>query len=74
MMKVILKVSPVRSLVFTSSASHATDMIGEVSVAMSSELTADEMIHAIHPHPTVNEALGETFMSCMAWKSELTLY
>jgi len=40
-------------------------MIGEVSVAMSSELTADEMIHAIHPHPTVNEALGETFMS--AW-------
>lgn len=44
---------------------HVTDMIGEVSAAMAAEATAEEMIHAIHPHPTVNEALGEAFMA--AW-------
>ena len=32
---------------------------------MAAEATAEEMIHAIHPHPTVNEALGEAFMA--AW-------
>lgn len=65
MMKVILEGETGEILGVHIYASHATDMIGEVSVAMSSELTADEMIHAIHPHPTVNEALGEAFMS--AW-------
>ena len=44
---------------------HVTDMIGEVSAAMAAEATAEEMIHAIYPHPTVNEALGEAFMA--AW-------
>ena len=44
---------------------HVTDMIGEVSVAMVAEATAEEVIGAIHPHPTVNEALGEAFMA--AW-------
>ena len=47
---------------------HVTDMIGEVSVAMTAEATAEEMIHAIHPHPTVNEALGEAFMA--AWNGK----
>ena len=40
-------------------------MIGEISVAMNAEATAEEVIGSIHPHPTVNEALGEAFMS--AW-------
>ena len=44
---------------------HVTDMIGEISVAMNAEATAEEVIGSIHPHPTVNEALGEAFMS--AW-------
>lgn len=47
---------------------HVTDMIGEVSVAMTAEATAEEVIHAIHPHPTVNEALGEAFMA--AWNGK----
>ena len=40
-------------------------MIGELSVAMTNELTAEELIHSIHPHPTVSEAIGEAFMA--AW-------
>lgn len=44
---------------------HVTDMIGEISAAMAAEGTAEELIHAIHPHPTVNEALSEAFMA--AW-------
>ena len=42
---------------------HVTDMIAEISVAMTMEATADEIIHAIHPHPTVSEALPEAFMA-----------
>ena len=44
---------------------HVTDMIGEISVAMNAKATAEEIIGSIHPHPTVNEALGEAFMA--AW-------
>lgn len=44
---------------------HVTDMIGEISVAMAAEATAEEVIQAIHPHPTVNEALGEAFMAAV---------
>ena len=38
---------------------HATDMIAEMSVAMNLECTADELIKAIHPHPTVSEVIHE---------------
>ncbi|MBQ6321544.1 MAG: dihydrolipoyl dehydrogenase [Lachnospiraceae bacterium] len=44
---------------------HATEMIGEISVAVNNELTAEEIIASVHPHPTVNEAVGEAFMA--AW-------
>lgn len=44
-------------------AVHATDMIAEISVAMNLEATAEEVIHAIHPHPTISEAIGEAFMA-----------
>ena len=47
---------------------RVTDMIGEISVAMAAEATAEEVIHAIHPHPTVNEALGEAFLA--AWNGK----
>lgn len=42
---------------------HTTDMIAEIAVAMVNELTADEIIHTIHPHPTVSESLPEAFMA-----------
>ncbi len=42
---------------------HVTDMIAELSVAMSLEATAEDIIHAIHPHPTVSEAIPEAFMA-----------
>ncbi len=41
---------------------HATDMIGEISVAMAGELTADEIIATVHPHPTISESIPEAFM------------
>lgn len=47
---------------------HVTDMIGEVSAAMTAEATAEEVIGSIHPHPTVSEALGEAFMA--AWNGK----
>ena len=50
-------------------APRATDMIGEIVVAMEAEATIEEIAGAIHPHPTVSEAVMEaaedTFgMSC----------
>ncbi|MCU6761071.1 Dihydrolipoyl dehydrogenase [uncultured Roseburia sp.] len=42
---------------------HATDMIAEVSAAMNLEASAEEVLHAVHPHPTVSEAVMEAFMS-----------
>jgi dihydrolipoamide dehydrogenase len=38
---------------------HATDLISEGVLAMSMEATVDEIIHAIHAHPTMTEAMGE---------------
>lgn len=48
---------------------HVTEMIGELSAAMAGELTAEEMISSIHPHPTVNEALGEAFLAAWTGKA-----
>jgi dihydrolipoamide dehydrogenase len=39
---------------------HATDLIGEAVVAMQLESTAEELARAIHPHPTLTEALMES--------------
>ncbi|CAK7051115.1 MAG: Dihydrolipoyl dehydrogenase [Desulfovibrio sp.] len=42
---------------------HVTDMIAEIAVAMTLEATAEEIIHTIHPHPTVSESVPEAFMA-----------
>jgi dihydrolipoamide dehydrogenase len=38
---------------------HATDLIGEAVVAMRLEGTAADIGRAIHPHPTLTEAIME---------------
>jgi len=38
---------------------HATDMISEAVLGMSMEMTVEELAHAIHPHPTLSEAVME---------------
>jgi len=40
-------------------ASRATDMIGEIAVAMNLESTIEEISETIHPHPTYIEMLKE---------------
>jgi dihydrolipoamide dehydrogenase len=39
---------------------HATDLIGEAVLAMRLEGTAPDMAQAIHPHPTLSEAMMES--------------
>jgi dihydrolipoamide dehydrogenase len=41
----------------------ATNLITEYSLAMRSELTADEIIETIHPHPTLSEGLREAILA-----------
>jgi dihydrolipoamide dehydrogenase len=38
---------------------HATDLIAEAVVAMTSEATIDELVHTIHAHPTLAEGIHE---------------
>ena len=38
---------------------HATDLIGEATLAVAKELTAQDMAHTIHAHPTMAEIMGE---------------
>ncbi len=38
---------------------HAGEMISEGVAVLSGELTAEELAHAIHPHPTLSEAVAE---------------
>ena len=41
----------------------ATNLITEYSVAMRGELTGDELIETIHPHPTLSEGLREAVLA-----------
>lgn len=41
----------------------ATNLITEFSLAMKAELTADEVLATIHPHPTYSEALRESVLA-----------
>lgn len=41
----------------------ATNLISEYSVAMRGELTTDEIIETIHPHPTLSEGLREAILA-----------
>jgi dihydrolipoamide dehydrogenase len=40
---------------------EAFELVSEAVTAMESEATVDTMIHAIHAHPTLYEAMGEAF-------------
>jgi dihydrolipoamide dehydrogenase len=42
---------------------NVTDLISEASVAMLLEATAWEVGSAVHPHPTLAEALGEAALA-----------
>jgi dihydrolipoamide dehydrogenase len=41
---------------------HATELIAEAVLAMELEATVEELAHAIHPHPTLSEGMGEAAM------------
>ncbi|WP_126426310.1 dihydrolipoyl dehydrogenase [Brevibacillus marinus] len=44
---------------------NATDLISEAVLAMHLEATAEEFAMALHPHPTLSEALWEAVLSSM---------
>jgi dihydrolipoamide dehydrogenase len=42
---------------------HATELISEATAALNLEATAESIIHAIHAHPTLAEAMGEAALA-----------
>lgn len=44
---------------------HATDIIAEVILAMNLESTAEEIVFAVHAHPTVSEVIPEAFHAAL---------
>mgnify|MGYP000455844309 CR=1 FL=1 len=45
---------------------HATDMIGQLSQAIANGMTARQLLAAMRPHPTFEEALGEALEELVA--------
>lgn len=43
--------------------SHAADLIMEGCIAKTNELTADEVINTIHPHPSISEVFEEAVLN-----------
>lgn len=44
---------------------HATDMIASMAVALTAEAGAHEIVAAVHPHPTLSEAVAEAFHAAL---------
>lgn len=44
---------------------HATELIGEFVVGRHLEATVEEMDRAMHPHPTLSEAVGEAALAAL---------
>ena len=38
---------------------HSTDMISQISLAMANHLTAQQLLLAMRPHPTFEEAMAD---------------
>ena len=43
--------------------SEATELIAEYGLAMELDATVDDVLHTIHAHPTLSEALGEAALA-----------
>jgi dihydrolipoamide dehydrogenase len=46
---------------------RVTEMIAEAVLAMRLEATAEDLAHAIHPHPTLTEAIMEAAHAAHDW-------
>ncbi|MEZ0180408.1 dihydrolipoyl dehydrogenase ['Camptotheca acuminata' phytoplasma] len=46
-------------------SSNATELITEIGVVMQSNGTVYDVIHTIHPHPTLSELISETFLGAV---------
>ena len=44
---------------------HATELIAEGTAALNLEATAASLIHAVHAHPTLAEAMGEAALAVL---------
>ena len=42
---------------------HATELISEATAALNLEATVESIIHSIHAHPTLSEAMGEAALA-----------
>ena len=60
MVKIILEPRSGRVLGVHIIGPHATDLIGEAVLGLSMKMTVEELAHAIHPHPTLSEAIMES--------------
>jgi len=42
---------------------HATELISEATLALNLEATVETILHAVHAHPTLSEAMGEAALA-----------
>jgi dihydrolipoamide dehydrogenase len=44
---------------------HATELISEATLALNLEATVETILHAVHAHPTLSEAMGEAALAVL---------
>ena len=59
MVKIIVDADTSELLGFHILGAHASDLIAEVTLSLSMEATAFEIVNTIHAHPTLAEAIAE---------------
>lgn len=59
MAKIIIEKGTLRILGVHLIGAHATDLIAEATLAVQHKLTAPQVAHTIHAHPTLAEIMGE---------------
>ncbi len=42
---------------------HASDLIAEIALGMSMQMTVEQLAHSIHPHPSLSEAIMESALT-----------
>ncbi len=65
MAKMIVETESGRVLGVHIIGAHATDLIAEATLAIQKGLTAEEIAHTIHAHPTLAEIMGEVSLKAI---------
>lgn len=66
LVKAIVSPSNKQILGFHACGAHAADLVQEVSIAIESQLTASDVAHSVHIHPTLGELVSRAMSNALS--------